>query len=98
MLKFDYIIIDEYQDISKDRYDLVNNTRVRNDSNVVAVGDDFQSIYQFSGSRIDFTYNFEKYFKGAKLLKISKTYRNSQELTKYSGTFVMRNESQIKKS
>ncbi len=97
ILNFYYIIIDEYQDISKDRYDLVNNTRVRNDSNVVAVGDDFQSIYQFSGSRIDFTYNFEKYFKGAKLLKISKTYRNSQELTNYSGTFVMRNESQIKK-
>ena len=97
MLKFDYIIIDEYQDISKDRYDIVNNTRNRNDSNIVAVGDDFQSIYQFSGSRIDFTYNFEKYFKGAKLLKISKTYRNSQELTDYSGTFVMRNENQIKK-
>lgn len=96
-LKFDYIIIDEYQDISKDRYDIVNNTRNRNDSNIVAVGDDFQSIYQFSGSRIDFTYNFEKYFKGAKLLKISKTYRNSQELTDYSGTFVMRNENQIKK-
>lgn len=96
-LKYDYIIIDEYQDISKDRYDIVNNTRVRNDSNIVAVGDDFQSIYQFSGSRIDFTYNFEKYFKGAKLLKISKTYRNSQELTNYSGTFVMRNENQIKK-
>jgi len=96
-LRFDYIIIDEYQDISNIKYELAYKTAQRNNANVCAVGDDWQSIYSFSGSRIEYIYNFKKYFKGAKELKISKTYRNSQELINYSGEFIMRNNDQIKK-
>lgn len=94
---FEYIIIDEYQDISRNRYELAKRTADKNNAKVFAVGDDWQSIYAFSGSRIEYFYNFEKYFPGAKLFKINKTYRNSQELINYSGTFIMKNENQIKK-
>ena len=96
-LRFDYIIIDEYQDISQIKYELTYKTAKRNDAKVYAVGDDWQSIYAFSGSRIEYIYRFKEFFKGAKAFKISKTYRNSQELINYSGEFIMRNEDQLKK-
>lgn len=96
-LIFDYIIIDEYQDISQIKYELTHKTAMRNDSKVSAVGDDWQSIYAFSGSRIEYIYKFNEYFKGAKSFNISKTYRNSQELINASGEFIMRNKNQIRK-
>lgn len=96
-LKFKYIIIDEYQDISQERYELTKKIVNKNNSKLVAVGDDWQSIYGFSGSRVEYTYNFLKYFEGAKLFKITNTYRNSKSLVNYSGKFVMKNDLQIKK-
>lgn len=96
-LNFEYLIIDEYQDISEERYQLTKNIVNRNRAKVVAVGDDWQSIFAFSGSKIEYIYNFLYYFKGAKLLKISNTYRNSQQLIDYSGTFIMKNKDQIDK-
>lgn len=96
-LDFKYLVIDEYQDISQDRYTLVNNISRKNHSKIVAVGDDWQSIYSFSGSNISYIYNFQKYFIDAKILYISKTYRNSKELIGYSGKFIMKNPIQIKK-
>ncbi len=96
-LNFEYLIIDEYQDISEDRYCLTKNIAKRNTAKVVAVGDDWQSIFAFAGSKIEYIYNFMAYFPGAKLLKITSTYRNSRELIDYSGKFVMKNEDQIKK-
>lgn len=96
-LKFDYIIIDEYQDISQLKYELTYKTAARSNACVYAVGDDWQSIYAFSGSRIEYIYNFSKFFKGSHSFKISKTYRNSQELIDASGTFIMKNPDQIRK-
>lgn len=96
-LNFEYIIIDEYQDISQYKYELAKKTVDRNHAKIYAVGDDWQSIYSFSGSRIEYTYNFKKYFKDAVLFRINRTYRNSQELLNVSGEFIMRNPDQIKK-
>ncbi len=96
-LQYEYIIIDEYQDISKERYTFTKKISDLNHSKVVAVGDDWQSIFAFAGSKIKYIYDFQKYFEDAKLLKISSTYRNSKELIDYSGSFVMKNPSQIKK-
>ncbi|MDO4219646.1 MAG: UvrD-helicase domain-containing protein [Candidatus Saccharibacteria bacterium] len=94
---YKYVIVDEYQDISSDRYALANATVSRSGAKLLAVGDDWQTIYSFAGSRIEYVYNFQKYFKGAKLFRITKTYRNSQSLIDYAGKFIMRNPSQIKK-
>lgn len=96
-LDFKYLIIDEYQDISQERYILTKKIANKNNAKVIAVGDDWQSIYSFTGSKIEYIYNFQQYFPGAKLLKITKTYRNSQNLINYSGDFVMKNPVQIKK-
>ncbi len=96
-LNFDYIIIDEYQDISQSKYLLTKNTALRSDANIFAVGDDFQSIFSFAGSKIEYIYNFTKYFEGSKVYKINKTYRNPQELIDVAGSFVMKNNDQIKK-
>ena len=97
-LNFEYLIIDEYQDISQERYELTKKIAFRNHAKVVAIGDDWQSIYAFSGSKIEYIYDFEKYFPSAKILKITKTYRNSQELIDYTGTFIMKNPEQIRKT
>lgn len=92
-----YIIIDEYQDISVSRFKLVETIRNKTKAKVMAVGDDWQSIYRFAGSDLNLFTNFEKYFGYNQLLKIENTYRNSQELINYAGQFVMKNEKQIKK-
>ena len=97
-MDFEYIIIDEYQDISRWKYLLAKNTAERTNAKLFAVGDDWQSIYSFNGSRIDYIYDFPKYFTGAKVYTISKTYRNSQELIDVSGNFIEKNDSQIKKN
>ena len=96
-LPFKYIIVDEYQDISRQRYKLIKNLSELCDAKIVAVGDDWQSIYAFSGSILPlFTHFCEEFDYGVEL-KITRTYRNAQELINIAGNFVQRNESQIRK-
>ncbi len=95
--KYDYIVVDEYQDISQDRYELIQNIANENKSKIVAFGDDWQSIYSFNGSKINYIYDFNKYFPNAKLMTICKTYRNSKEIVDYSKSFIMKNKKQINK-
>lgn len=94
---FKYIIIDEYQDSSYIRFNLIKRIVDINQAYFMAVGDDFQSIYKFSGSDIGLFLNFRKYFKNGITLKIQTTYRNSQELVNIAGDFIMQNKKQIKK-
>ncbi len=96
-LDFKYIIVDEYQDISRQRFDLVTALAEVTDSKIIAVGDDWQSIYAFSGSDITLFTKFEEKMGYAKLLKIVKTYRNSQEVIDIAGNFIQKNEAQITK-
>ena len=95
--KFRYIIIDEYQDSSYIRFNLIKKIVNYNNSYFMAVGDDFQSIYKFSGSDIGLFINFQNYFKNGHILKIQTTYRNSQELVNVAGDFIMQNKKQIRK-
>jgi len=96
-LDFKYIIVDEYQDISRQRFDLVTALSEVTDAKIIAVGDDWQSIYAFSGSDITFFTKFEEKMGYAKLLKIVNTYRNSQEVIDIAGSFIQKNASQITK-
>ena len=96
-LDFKYIIVDEYQDISRQRFDLVTALSEVTDAKIIAVGDDWQSIYAFSGSDITLFTKFEEKMGYAKLLKIVKTYRNSQEVIDIAGNFIQKNTSQITK-
>lgn len=96
-LGYKYVIIDEYQDIARQRFNLTKRLAEICKAKVIAVGDDWQSIYAFSGSDISLFTNFLDLMGYGKLLKITKTYRNSQELIDIAGTFVQENGSQIKK-
>lgn len=97
VLDFKYVIVDEYQDISRQRFDLVTALREVTKAKIVAVGDDWQSIYAFSGSDISLFTKFQEKMGYAKLLKIVKTYRNSQEVIDIAGNFIQKNDAQIKK-
>ena len=96
-LPYDYILVDEYQDISLQRFDLCEKLSQASDAKIIAVGDDWQSIFRFSGARIDLFTKFEEKMGYANVLKITRTYRNSQELIDIAGGFVMENQKQIKK-
>lgn len=94
---YKYIIIDEYQDSSLIRVNLIKKLIKLNNAKLLVVGDDWQSIYRFSGCDINIFLNFRKYFKKIKTLKIINTYRNSQELINVASNFVMKNPFQIRK-
>lgn len=96
-LNYEYIVIDEYQDISDGEYLISKNVSEKNDSKVFAVGDDWQSIYSFRGSNINYITNFNNYFEKPTILTISNTYRNSQELIDITGEFIRENKDQINK-
>ena len=96
-LDFKYVIVDEYQDISKQRFDLTKALAEVTNAKIIAVGDDWQSIYAFSGSDITLFTKFAEKMGYAKLLKIVKTYRNSQEVIDIAGNFIQKNKEQIEK-
>ncbi|MBN2913317.1 MAG: UvrD-helicase domain-containing protein [Ruminococcaceae bacterium] len=95
---YKYVIVDEYQDISKARYSLLCRMRESNDYDLFCVGDDWQSIYRFAGSDIGYILNFEQYWGSTEISKIETTYRFTQKLIEISGNFIMQNPVQIKKS
>ena len=97
-LNFKYIIIDEYQDISRQRFDLTRAMSQICDAKIIAVGDDWQSIYAYAGSDITLFTHFAEIMGYGEELKITKTYRNSQEVIDIAGGFIQKNPSQIQKS
>lgn len=96
-LDFKYVIVDEYQDISRQRFDLTKALSEVTDAKIVAVGDDWQSIYAFSGSDITLFTKFAEKMGYAKMLKIVRTYRNSQDVIDIAGNFIQKNTEQIEK-
>lgn len=96
-LPYDYIFVDEYQDISIQRFDLCERLSKCSDAKIIAVGDDWQSIFRFAGSKLGLFTSFQEKMKYGQVLKLTNTYRNAQELIDIAGDFVMQNEKQIKK-
>ena len=97
-LKFKYIIVDEYQDISRQRFNLTKELSNLCDAKVIAVGDDWQSIYAYAGSDITLFTKFKESFGYGQELSITRTYRNAQELIDIAGGFIQKNSAQIKKA
>lgn len=94
---YKYIIIDEYQDTSLNKCELIKAIQNKTNAHLIAVGDDWQSIYRFTGSNLDIFTNFTKYFPKAKIIKLNRTYRNSKELLKITRKFINKNPYQIDK-
>ena len=95
--KYQYIIIDEYQDISKIRFDLIKEIINKTNGRIMCVGDDYQSIYGFSGSNLSLFIDFKKYFKESYRIDLKNTYRNSYQLIKIAKKFILKNPYQLKK-
>lgn len=95
---FKYIIVDEYQDISRQRFDLTKELSKLCKAKIIAVGDDWQSIYAYAGSDITLFTHFKETFGYGLELRITKTYRNAQEIIDIAGGFIQKNTEQIQKA
>ena len=95
-LEYKYIIVDEFQDISRVRMNLLMTLFNKLKAKLLLVGDDYQSIYGFSGSNLE---SYLKIFKKkyTKVIYLKNNYRCSQEIVNISYKFIMKNKRQIKK-
>lgn len=95
---YEYILVDEFQDISTGRYKLLKSfLSQKDDCKLFCVWDDWQSIYRFTGSDVHIFTEFEKHFWYSNISTINQCYRFPQELLNISSDFVMKNPSQMKK-
>ena len=96
---YEHIIVDEFQDISVDRYNFLKALRKGESlAKLYCVGDDWQSIYRFSGSDMSLFNQFEDYFGLTEINKIETTYRFGEPLVSLSANFIQRNSAQITKN
>lgn len=96
--QYKFIIIDEFQDTSLIRFNLIDALLKQNDAKLFVVGDDYQSIYRFSGCDLNLFINFKNYFPNTKVIYLNYNYRNSSELIKITSCFIMKNSRQLKKN
>lgn len=97
--EYDYILVDEFQDISVDRYNFLQCLRKRVPmTKMFCVGNDWQSIYRFAGSNMRLFYKFEEYFGFTEHRKIESTYRFCNPLLDLSSEFIQRNPEQVRKT
>lgn len=95
---YDYILVDEFQDMSMDKYKYLNALRRKNPrTRIFCVGDDWQSIYRFSGSDISLFSQFQNFNGPTEEIKIEATHRFGEPLLQRSSDFVQRNPAQKKK-
>lgn len=94
-----YILVDEFQDISQSRYNLLKSLLDKNPScKLFCVGDDWQSIYRFTGSDLSIMTTFAESFEFASQISLDETFRLNNKLCDFSTRFIMRNKDQISKT
>lgn len=94
---YDYIFIDEYQDINPIRSLLLQSLQKITNAKLFVVGDDWQSIYKFNGSDLNLFIDFDKYFPHSEFINLQENRRNYGRLNRISSRFIMRNDKQEKK-
>lgn len=96
---YKYILIDEFQDMSIGRYELLKSIRIQNPSvKLYAVGDDWQSIFRFTGSDMSIITQFEHHFGVTSQTNILKTYRFNDQILEVSSNFIQKNPAQLRKT
>jgi DNA helicase-4 len=96
---YKYVLVDEFQDMSLARANLLRALlRCREDANVFCVGDDWQSIFRFTGSDIRLTSQFGEQFGHARIVALDLTFRFNDKISDFASTFVMKNQAQMKKT
>lgn len=94
--KFDYILVDEYQDTNYSQY-LIIKKLAEIHNNVCVVGDDAQSIYSFRGAKIENILNFQNDYPQYKLYKLEQNYRSTQNIVNAANSLIAKNNKQIQK-
>ena len=94
--KFNYILVDEYQDTNKSQFTLIRML-AKAHGNITVVGDNDQGIYSFRGADISNILNFEKDFKGTKIIKLEQNYRCTQNILNAANSVIQNNEVKYKK-
>lgn len=94
--KFQYILIDEFQDINKAQYEVIKKLAAPN-NNLFIVGDDDQSIYRFRGAKPEIMLGFEKDFPGTKKVLLGINYRSTGQIVDASGKIIEHNKRRFPK-
>ncbi|MBN2347896.1 MAG: UvrD-helicase domain-containing protein [Bacteroidales bacterium] len=94
--KYQYILVDEYQDTNYSQYLIVNKLGARH-KNVCVVGDDAQSIYSFRGAKIENILNFKNDYPDHSLFKLEQNYRSTQTIVNAANSVIKKNKDQISK-
>ena len=94
--RFDYFMIDEFQDTNDAQYQIVKMLAARNE-NICVVGDDAQSIYAFRGATIDNILNFERDYPDLKIFKLEQNYRSTEPIVKAANEIIKQNKAQLAK-
>ena len=95
--KFQYILVDEFQDINQLQYDIVRML-AKPQNNLFIVGDDDQSIYQFRGAKPEIMLNFPKDYPGAAQVVLDKNYRSTEFIVKRSQCLIHHNKKRYEKA
>lgn len=94
--KYSFILIDEFQDINQEQYDIIK--LICGSNNLFVVGDDDQSIYKFRGSRPKVMFDFQDDYKKAKLIILDRNYRCAKNIVSFSKKVINNNKERFKKS
>ncbi len=95
--RYDYILVDEYQDTNVAQYSILRRLTWIN-KNICVVGDDSQSIYAFRGARVQNIINFEKEYSGCRVVKLEQNYRSTKNIVNAANKLIAHNEGRIPKT
>ena len=95
--RFQYFLVDEFQDINKVQYELIKILSQLS-KNVCVVGDDDQAIYSFRGSNPQYILNFDHDFPDAKVIRLTENYRSSHQIVTTANRMIKRNQNRMDKT
>lgn len=95
--KFNYILVDEYQDTNRVQY-LAIRALAQQHQNICVVGDDAQSIYKWRGADIKNILDFEKDYPNCKTVKLEQNYRSTANILKAADSVIAKNTMQLRKT
>ncbi len=94
--QFQYVLVDEFQDVNNLQVELVKLLLAK-EAQLFCVGDDWQSIYGFRGSNVDYIIDFEKHFTPSKVIKLNLNYRSTQHIVGASNEIIKNNKHKVEK-
>jgi DNA polymerase III epsilon subunit-like protein len=95
--KYKYLFVDEFQDINELQFQIIQEFS-KQGAWIFAVGDDYQNIYSFRGSNIDYILNFRNYFpENSDVFKLTYNFRSTREIINFANAVIENNTNQVPK-